>query len=91
MPQDLVLYEELSAREKLAFWSRMHGLGGKALKARIDEVLERIGLADKAGKRIKTFSGGMKRRVNINVDLLHRPRLLFMDEPTGSASSTTGS
>jgi ABC-2 type transport system ATP-binding protein len=60
----------------------MYGLSGKTLKTRVDEVLEQIGLADKAKKRVKTYSGGMKRRVNIGVGLLHKPRLLFMDEPT---------
>jgi ABC-2 type transport system ATP-binding protein len=60
----------------------MYNLGGKTLKARIDEILEQIGLADKGDQRIKTYSGGMKRRVNIGVGLLHKPRLLFMDEPT---------
>jgi ABC-2 type transport system ATP-binding protein len=60
----------------------MYNLSGKALKTRIDEVLEQIGLADRAGQRVKTYSGGMKRRLNIGVGLLHRPRLLFMDEPT---------
>jgi len=60
----------------------MYGLGGKDLKTRSEEVLEQIGLADRANQRIKTYSGGMKRRVNIGVGLLHKPRLLFMDEPT---------
>jgi ABC-2 type transport system ATP-binding protein len=82
VPQDLAIYDDLTARENLSFWGQMYGLGGKALRARIDEVLEQIGLSDKANKRIKTYSGGMKRRVNIGVGLLHRPRLLFMDEPT---------
>lgn len=82
VPQDLALYEDLTARENLNFWGQMYGLSGKSLKVRVDEVLEQIGLLDKAKLRIKTFSGGMKRRVNIGVGLLHRPRLLFMDEPT---------
>ncbi len=82
VPQDLAIYEELTARENLAFWGQMYGLGRKELKTRIDEILEQIGLADKARQRVKTYSGGMKRRVNIGVGLLHRPRLLFMDEPT---------
>ncbi|MDD5370557.1 MAG: ATP-binding cassette domain-containing protein [Anaerolineaceae bacterium] len=82
VPQELALYEELTAGENLSFWGQMYGLGGKQLKARIAEVLDQIGLADKAGQRIKTYSGGMKRRVNIGVGLLHKPRLLFMDEPT---------
>src|SRR5512138_2318773 len=82
VPQELALYEDLNARENLSFWGQMYGLSGKTLRMRIDEVLEQIGLADKAKARIKTYSGGMKRRVNIGVGLLHKPRLLFMDEPT---------
>ena len=82
VPQDLALYEDLSARENLNFWGQMYGLSGKDLSKRVDEVLEQIGLVDKAKQRVKTYSGGMKRRVNIGVGLLHHPRLLFMDEPT---------
>ncbi len=82
VPQELALYDDLTARENLNFWGQMYGLSGKSLKTRVDEVLEQIGLADKARNRIKTYSGGMKRRVNIGVGLLHKPRLLFMDEPT---------
>jgi len=82
VPQDLALYDDLTARENLVFWGQMYGLSGKTLKTRSNEVLEQIGLLDKANQRIKTFSGGMKRRVNIGVGLLHKPRLLFMDEPT---------
>jgi ABC-2 type transport system ATP-binding protein len=82
VPQDLALYEDLTARENLNFWGQMYGLSGKTLKIRVDEVLEQIGLLDKAKQKVKTYSGGMKRRVNIGVGLLHRPRLLFMDEPT---------
>ena len=82
VPQELALYDDLSARENLAFWGQMYNLGGKALKTRVAEVLEQIGLTEKADQRVKTYSGGMKRRVNIGVGLLHRPRLLFMDEPT---------
>jgi ABC-2 type transport system ATP-binding protein len=82
VPQELALYDDLTARENLIFWGQMYGLSGKALRIRVDEVLVQIGLADKAGNRIKTYSGGMKRRVNIGVGLLHKPSLLFMDEPT---------
>ena len=82
VPQELALYEDLTARENLVFWGQMYGLSGKSLNNRVDEVLEQIGLTDKAKNRIKTYSGGMKRRVNIGVGLLHRPRLLFMDEPS---------
>jgi ABC-2 type transport system ATP-binding protein len=82
VPQEIALYEDLTARENLLFWGQMYGLSGKSLASRVDEVLEQIGLVDKAKNRVKTYSGGMKRRVNIGVGLLHKPRLLFMDEPT---------
>ena len=82
VPQEIALYDDLSARENLTFWGQMYGLGGSALKERVEEVLEQIGLTERARDRVKTFSGGMKRRVNIGVGLLHKPRLLFMDEPT---------
>ena len=82
VPQELALYDDLTGRENLVFWGQMYGLSGKSLRIRIDEVLEQIGLADRAKNRVKTYSGGMKRRLNIGVGLLHRPSLLFMDEPT---------
>ena len=82
VPQEIALYEDLSARENLNFWGEMYNLSGKALRQRVDEVLELTGMSEKANQRVKTYSGGMKRRVNIGVGLLHRPRLLFMDEPT---------
>ena len=82
VPQEIALYEDLTARENLIFWGQMYGLSGKPLNNRVDEVLEQIGLVDKARNKVKTYSGGMKRRVNIGVGLLHKPRLLFMDEPT---------
>lgn len=82
VPQELALYDDLTARENLLFWGQMYGLSGKALAGRVDEVLAQIGLAERARERVKTYSGGMKRRVNIGVGLLHKPQLLFMDEPT---------
>jgi ABC-2 type transport system ATP-binding protein len=82
VPQEIALYEDLTALENLNFWGQMYGLAGKELSIRIDEVLEKIDLRERAKQRIKTYSGGMKRRVNIGVGLLHKPRLLFMDEPT---------
>ena len=82
VPQEIALYEDLTARENLVFWGRMYGMGGGDLKRRVDQVLEQIGLAAKANQKIKTYSGGMKRRVNIGVGLLHNPRILYMDEPT---------
>ncbi len=82
VPQDLAIYPELSARENLHFFGRLQGLGGTELKARSAEVLELIGLSDRAKEATKKFSGGMKRRLNIGVGLLHRPDLLILDEPT---------
>lgn len=82
VPQEIALYEDMTALENLRFWGQMVGLSGTALIRRIHEVLEQTGLEEKADKRVKTFSGGMKRRLNIGVGLLHHPRLLFMDEPT---------
>lgn len=82
VPQELALYEDLTARENLLFWGQMYGLSGKALTRRVGEVLEQIGLTERARERVRTYSGGMKRRLNIGIGLLHRPRLLFMDEPT---------
>jgi ABC-2 type transport system ATP-binding protein len=82
VPQDIALYEDLSARENLVFWGKMYGLRGTALKKRVDEVLETIGLTDRQKGRVAKFSGGMKRRVNIGVALLHKPKVIYMDEPT---------
>ena len=82
VPQELALYEDLTARENLSFWGKMYGLRGSKLKARVDEVLDVIGLRDRAGERVGKYSGGMKRRVNIGVALLHKPKVIYMDEPT---------
>ncbi len=82
VPQDIALYPDLSARENLLFWGKMYGLRGAALKARVNEVLDVIGLADRQKDRVGKFSGGMKRRVNIGAALLHRPDVIIMDEPT---------
>lgn len=82
VPQDIALYPQLSPRQNLDFFGRMYGLGGAALRKRIDEVLEFIDLKDRQNDRVETFSGGMKRRVNIGVGLLHKPQLVYMDEPT---------
>lgn len=82
VPQDLALYEDLTARENLSFWGKMYGLRGSKLKLRVDEVLGVIGLRDRANERVNKYSGGMKRRVNIGVALLHKPKVIYMDEPT---------
>jgi ABC-2 type transport system ATP-binding protein len=82
VPQEIALYPDLSARENLLFWGRMYNLRGAELRGRVDGVLEMLGLAERQRDRIKTYSGGMKRRVNIGAALLHRPPVIIMDEPT---------
>jgi ABC-2 type transport system ATP-binding protein len=82
VPQEIALYEDLTARENLTFWGKMYGLRGGSLKTRVEEVLEVIGLRERAKERVGKYSGGMKRRVNIGVALLHRPKVIYMDEPT---------
>jgi ABC-2 type transport system ATP-binding protein len=82
VPQDLAIYPDLTARENLNFFGRLYGIKGRTLKQRVDEALERTGLTARANDRSETFSGGMKRRLNFGVALLHRPRLMILDEPT---------
>ncbi|MBK9123210.1 MAG: ABC transporter ATP-binding protein [Chloroflexi bacterium] len=82
VPQEVALYPMLTARRNLDFFGRMYGLSGAELGKRIDEVLDVIDLKDRQNDKVETFSGGMKRRVNIGVGLLHRPQLIYMDEPT---------
>ncbi|MCB5283065.1 MULTISPECIES: ABC transporter ATP-binding protein [unclassified Arthrobacter] len=82
VPQELAIYPDLTARENLKFFGRLQGLTGSRLTQRSNEVLELIGLADRAGDQTKKYSGGMKRRLNIGIGLLHRPTLLILDEPT---------
>ena len=82
VPQDIALYEDLSGRENLLFWGRIYGLSGAELQGRVDEVLELVGLVDRQKDRVGKYSGGMKRRVNIGAALLHKPRFLYLDEPT---------
>jgi ABC-2 type transport system ATP-binding protein len=82
VPQELALYPTLSARQNLTFFGRIYGLKGKDLSQRVGEVLEMIGLTERADEAIEKYSGGMKRRVNIGAGLLHKPDLLFLDEPT---------
>ena len=81
-PQDLAIYPELSARENLAFFGKLYGLRGSELKRRCDEVLQQIGLSEQADRDCGAFSGGMKRRLNFGVALIHQPQLLILDEPT---------
>src|SRR5664279_577988 len=82
VPQDLAIYPDLSGRENLVFFARLYGMSGSRAKARTAEVLEVIGLADRGGDLTKKYSGGMKRRLNIGIALLHQPKLLILDEPT---------
>ncbi|OFW63388.1 MAG: export ABC transporter ATP-binding protein [Actinobacteria bacterium RBG_16_67_15] len=82
VPQDLAIYPDLTARENLMFFGRLYDMRAKPLKDRVGEVLAIIGLSDRADDRAGQFSGGMKRRLNIGIGLLHRPRLLVLDEPT---------
>ena len=82
VPQELALYEELTARENLEFWGRLAGLGAREARRRATELLEALALTERAGEPVKTYSGGLKRRVNLGCALLHRPRLLLLDEPT---------
>jgi ABC-2 type transport system ATP-binding protein len=82
VPQEIALYEDLSARENLSFWGKMYGLRGAELKQRVDAILDMIELADRQKDKVEKFSGGMKRRLNIGVALLHKPNIVIMDEPT---------
>ena len=82
VPQEIALYTDLSAEENLRFFGRVYKLKGIQLDQKINEVLEMIGLIDRRKDVVKTFSGGMKRRLNIGVALLHDPEFIIMDEPT---------
>jgi ABC-2 type transport system ATP-binding protein len=82
VPQDLALYDELSARDNLRFFGALYSLTGRALDEAIAKALELVELADRARDRVKTFSGGMKRRLNLAAGLLHDPDILLLDEPT---------
>jgi ABC-2 type transport system ATP-binding protein len=82
VPQEIALYPTLSARQNLEFFGRMYGLGGKDLTQRIDTMLDFVELSDRESDRIETYSGGMKRRINIAAGLLHDPQVVYMDEPT---------
>ena len=82
VPQDIALYPKLTAKENLMFFGNMYGIKGRLLKNKIHYYLEYFGLINKINKRIETFSGGMKRRVNLIASILHKPEILFLDEPT---------
>jgi ABC-2 type transport system ATP-binding protein len=82
VPQDLAIYNELTARENLHFFGALYGLGRQEIEQRSTEILQAVGLLDRADHRAGTFSGGMKRRLNLGAALVHRPRLLLVDEPT---------
>lgn len=82
VPQDLAIYPDLSGAENLTFFGRLYGMKGEDLKARVDRILEVVGLTERAKDLTKEFSGGMKRRLNIGIGLLHSPELLILDEPT---------
>lgn len=82
VPQDIALYPTLSARDNLSFFGEMYGLKGRDLKERVETVISYVAMAERAKDAIKTYSGGMKRRINLAAGLIHNPKLLFLDEPT---------
>jgi len=82
VPQDLAVYPQLSARDNLLFFGRIYGLKGRQLKQRVSDLLQMVGVNERANDLVNNFSGGMKRRVNIAAGLLHQPQVLFLDEPT---------
>jgi ABC-2 type transport system ATP-binding protein len=82
VPQELAIYGELTARENLQFFGELYGVTGPSLQKSVKEVLAAVGLTERADNRVRTFSGGMKRRLNLGTALVHRPRLLLLDEPT---------
>jgi ABC-2 type transport system ATP-binding protein len=82
VPQDIALYPTLSARDNLRFFGEMYGLKGRDLKERVETVIEYVAMGERARDAVKTYSGGMKRRINLAAGLIHNPKLLFLDEPT---------
>ena len=82
VPQEGSIYDDLTALENLVYFGKLQGVGGKTLRKRAEKLLELMQLRDRANDRVKTFSGGMKHRLNLIVGLVHEPRLLFLDEPT---------
>lgn len=82
VPQELAIYEEMTARENITFFGQLYGLGSAMLNERVERILASIGLSDRADRRASTFSGGMKRRLNLGASIVHEPRILLLDEPT---------
>ncbi len=82
VPQDIALYSSMTGRENLNYFGSLYGMRGRALKARVDECLALVGLDESGENRVASYSGGMKRRVNLAVGIIHNPRFLFLDEPT---------
>jgi ABC-2 type transport system ATP-binding protein len=82
VPQDLALYPTLTARENLNFYAAMYGVSSKVAKSKINDWLDKFGLLNAADRKVDTYSGGMKRRVNLIASILHQPKILFLDEPT---------
>ena len=82
VPQELALYEDLNAAQNLSYWGAAYNLRGPELKSRVQEVLEICGLVDRAKEAVKKFSGGMKRRLNFGCGIVHRPKVILLDEPT---------
>jgi len=82
VPQETALYDTLSARENLRFWAGLYGLAGADLDKAVERALEQVGLTGRAKEPVKAFSGGMKRRLNLALGLVHGPRAVLMDEPT---------
>ncbi len=82
VPQEIALYEELTGRENLEFWGRLVGLDGRSARERAGDLLSALQLTDRGGDAVKAYSGGMKRRINLGAALMHRPKLILLDEPT---------
>ncbi len=82
VPQDIALYDDFSAKENLLFFGRLYGMHGADLRKRADELLEAVGLLERGKDHVGSFSGGMKRRINIAAGLMHRPKMVYLDEPT---------
>ena len=82
VPQEIALYEDLSGKDNLEFWGRLYGLSGRNLGRRVEEMLEAVELTEHARQKVESYSGGMKRRLNLAAGLMHGPEMLFLDEPT---------